>query len=159
MSSGRTHAAANIAVLGLTVIAAPLTLPFPLAVGAITGALLGTITTPDLDLSTRTHEEYRIRKHLGWFIGGLWELFWMHYARTHSHRGSSHAPFVGTWGRWQYVFKRIWWLLAIALYFYGGYVLAHLFVCFSVLFFTFVFHVIQDLTHLALDGWKFHKGH
>lgn len=158
MSDGRTHAKANTIVLGVTVLCAFPALPFPLALGATVGAFAGLILTPDIDLcGVITHEE---RRMLRWFgpLGGMWVAFWYSYARTHSHRGSSHAPFVGTWGRWAYVGKRLWPLMAIALYFYGGFVLAHLFVCFSVLFFTFVFNCAQDVVHLILDGWKFHPG-
>lgn len=156
MSSGRVHALANTAVLVTTVIVTPIYLPLPLAAGAITGALAGLILTPDIDLPGTTHEEIRIYKHLGFFGGGMWQLFWNHYARTHSHRGSSHAPFRGTAGRWWYAFKRLWPVLALALYFFGAVLADYPYECALVVCMVFLFNVLQDLMHLALDGWRYH---
>lgn len=158
MSDGKTHAAANMAVLALTVVVAPVTLPTLFATGAIVGAVLGTITTPDIDLPGTTHEENRIYRRFGFVGGGLWQLFWNHYAQTHSHRGSSHKPFFGTLGRWWYVLKRLWWLLAILLYYHGSFVMAYPIDCLSVIYMAFLFNALQDIVHLILDGWRFHSG-
>lgn len=154
MSSGKIHAAANITALALTALATPFVMPLPLCAGAIIGATLGTLCTPDVDLPGKTHEEVR----LGFIGGGLYQLFWRGYTRTHSHRGSSHAPLTGTAGRWLYVFKRLWWLLAIIIYYqwpifanYPGEWLAFIGM-------MFLFNAAQDVVHLILDGWKYHKG-
>lgn len=152
MANGKTHAAANLVVLGVTLYVVAPRLPVDLATGATVGAILGTLITPDLDLIGRTHEEYRMYRWFGWFGGGLWEWFWRGYAATHHHRGRSHAPITGTLGRWGYVTIRLSPLIALAMYQFRPVWLSWL----SALLMVFVFNVLQDVVHLILDGWKYH---
>ena len=154
MSSGKVHAAANIAVLGATLYLVSPRLPVDLAAGATVGAILGTLITPDIDLIGITHEEYRMYRWFGWLGGGLWWLFWRRYAETHSHRGRSHAPLVGTLDRWGYAAIRLLPLIALALYQLWPMWLAWL----PAALCAFGFNVLQDITHLILDGWKYHPG-
>lgn len=154
MANGKTHAAANIAVLGITLYLVAPRLPVDLAAGATAGAILGTLVTPDIDHHVTTQEEARFYRWFGWLGGGLWQLFWRGYAQTHQHRGRSHAPLVGTLGRWGYVVIRLSPLIALTLYQLWPMWLAWL----PALLCAFLFNVLQDLVHLVLDGWKYHKG-
>lgn len=153
MSSGKVHAAANLVVLGATLYVVAPRLPVDLAVGATVGAIAGLLCTPDLDMEEMTHEEYRMVRWFGWF-GYLWSALWHGYAITHSHRGRSHAPITGTLGRWCYLAIRLSPLIALALYYLWP-VWLH---WFPALFMAFAFNVMQDITHLILDGWKYHPG-
>lgn len=153
MANGRTHAAANLAVLGATLYVIAPRLPVDLAAGATIGAILGTLCTPDIDHHVTTQEERRFYQWFGFIGGGLWELFWRGYARTHPHRGSSHAPIVGTAGRWAYAAIRLSPLIALALYQLWPLWLAWL----PALLCAFLFNVLQDLVHLILDGWKYRR--
>jgi len=154
MANGKTHAAANLVVLGATLYIIAPKLPVDLAIGATAGAIIGTLITPDIDHHVRTQEEQRFYQWFGWLGGGLWQLFWREYAKTHPHRGSSHAPIIGTAGRWGYMAIRLSPLIALALYqmwpMWSTWVPALL--C------AFLFNVLQDITHLILDGWKYHPG-
>lgn len=147
---------ANAVVLGITMVLIAPQLPLPLAAGALAGATAGLILTPDIDHHVRTHEELRMYRHLGIVGGGLWELFWRGYARTHVHRGYSHKPFTGTLGRWWYAFKRLWWLLLILLIYQGAFILSHAVACFAFVYMAYCFHALQDIVHLVLDGWRYH---
>lgn len=153
MANGKTHAAANLVVLGVTLYVVAPRLPVDLATGATVGAILGTLITPDLDLIGRTHEEYRMYRWFGWFGGGLWEWFWRGYAATHHHRGRSHAPITGTLGRWGYVTIRLSPLIALAMYQFWPVWLSW----FPALLMAFAFNVLQDITHLILDGWNYRR--
>lgn len=152
MANGKTHALANLTVLAATLYIVAPRLPVDLATGATVGAILGTLTTPDLDLIGTTHEEYRIYRWFGWLGVNAWQLFWRGYAKTHPHRGSSHAPIIGTWGRWWYVVIRLSPIIALALYQLWPFWLSWM----PALLAAFVFNVLQDITHLILDGWKYY---
>lgn len=153
MSSGKVHAAANLVVLGATLYVVAPRLPVDLAVGATVGAIAGLLCTPDLDMEEMTHEEWRMVRWFGWF-GYLWSSLWHGYAITHRHRGRSHAPIIGTLGRWSYLTIRLLPLIVLALYQLWPLWLAW----FPALLCAFCFNVLQDLVHLALDGWRYHPG-
>lgn len=153
MANGKTHALANTAVLVATVVLVAPNVAAPVGFGAVAGATLGLLLTPDIDHPARTHEERRIYRHGGPVAGWLWQKFWQRYQKTHPHRGSSHRPLAGTLGRWWYILLRLWPIVLLWL-FYGHWqaisVLAFVFACYS-------FHALQDLVHLLLDGGKYHR--
>ena len=75
-----------------------------LAVGYLFGLYVGRRVTPDLDIDeviTRQTRRYLDRHRV---LGWLWRFYWLPYAIIHPHRGISHTPFIGTIGRWLYMF-------------------------------------------------------
>lgn len=153
MASGKTHALWNSAVLIATAVLVAPNVTLPLAAGAVTGATLGLLITPDIDHVKRTHEENRIYKHGGPVIGWLWVMFWRRYQRTHPHRGNSHKPLTGTLGRWRYMLVRLWPLVLLLLYlgeWQPASVLAFVWACYS-------FNALQDIVHLILDRGRYHR--
>lgn len=154
MANGRTHAVANLVLLGVTLYIVAPRLPVDLATGATIGAIVGTLITPDIDHHVTTQEEARFYRWFGFFGGRMWEYFWRGYAATHHHRGRSHAPIIGTLGRWAYLAVRLSPLIVLALYQLYPLWLTWL----PALLCAFVFNVLQDLAHLVLDGWQYHPG-
>lgn len=78
------------------------------------GATIGWAVSPDADVDHATVEElwWDQIPFVGRWIGTGWQMFWLFYARSHSHRGISHWPLLGTAGRAAYIAL---WLLAIEL--------------------------------------------
>lgn len=109
MATGRVHEKAGqvtlVAGAGLTLLAVAdqpaLVLPgFAFMAGLVNGFLV----TPDIDLPTITREEQRILgvPAIGPVLGRAWVVFWLAYAKTFVHRGTSHFPIVGTFTRAAY---------------------------------------------------------
>lgn len=87
------------------------------AIGYLFGLYVGRRVTPDLDIDeviTRQTRRYLDRHRV---LGWLWRFYWLPYALIHPHRGVSHAPFIGTIGRWIYMFTLPVVACAILLYF------------------------------------------
>lgn len=148
MSNGRTHAAVAGVALVATVIATPFVangVGIDIAAGLVIGAMAGFLATPDLDLECTTHEEIRVFRHCGRMIGRFYVWFWMSYARHHSHRGSSHRPFVGTAGRWWHVWLHTLFLPVLLVLVDPKLAIA-----------AFIANSIQDILHLVFDNWHYH---
>lgn len=148
MASGKQHAETtkrNIKLL-LPVAVAATVLGQPVALVVIPGLVVGHLLTPDIDHHHWTHEEWRIcrfNRLLGW----LWHLYWTPYAYFHKHRGGSHAPILGTLGRFCY----LCWLPFLA----SVYAPEWVWLCWIGLFIGWV---IQDVTHLYYDGLLWGRG-
>jgi len=76
---------------------------FGLAIGATSGLLV----TPDVDLVTKTYEEWRIYNYREW-LGIVWQAFWFPYALVMGHRGVSHWHGVGTLTRMGYFLATVY---------------------------------------------------
>lgn len=78
------------------------------AVGVMTGALLGTLITPDYDVNGSTITEKLMRHYLG-VVGDWWVAEWHLYALWNKHRGRfSHKHLIGTVTRAIYLIWRLW---------------------------------------------------
>jgi uncharacterized metal-binding protein len=144
MADGRTHARiANGVTLAVSAAALPVGVhDSAAALALMAGAVCGWAMTPDLDIEHRTHEEWRLWR-LSPIIGAVWTLYWLPYAWTIPHRHwLSHAPGVGTLIRMLYVG---WWIPLIAPVDWRFVVVMWLAWC------------VQDIAHLAADGWRFHS--
>lgn len=87
------------------------------AFGFLFGLYVGRRVTPDLDIDeviTRQTRRYLDRHR---WLGKLWRFYWLPYALIHPHRGISHTPFVGTSGRWVYMFTVPVFVCGLGLYF------------------------------------------
>lgn len=125
------------------------------AFGLLFGLYVGRRVTPDLDIDeviTRQTRRY-IKRHriLGW----LWRFYWLPYALIHPHRGISHTPFIGTSGRWIYMFTVPVVIFAVILYFIlieTQISLLFVLSCYSLFWVAEYFgQVAQDLLHLWMD--------
>lgn len=117
------------------------------AFGYLFGLYVGRRVTPDLDIDevgTRQTRRYR-RKYrtMGW----VWRFFWWPYAKLHVHRGIAHTPFLGTLGRFVYLF-----IIPISILLYWARVNAFLFFA-CLLFWLWVYagQSSQDLLHIWMD--------
>lgn len=103
-----------------------------------TGSLLGWLITPDIDIPHRTHEEMRLWK-VSPVLGLFWQKYWYAYALLIPHRHwLSHLPGVGTVLRMAYA---LWWLPLVVD------------VPWMILGWVAVGWTVQDVVHLAADGW------
>jgi uncharacterized metal-binding protein len=105
MSSGRTHAAASLALATPTALCVGMATHNPLwGIAAGAGCLLGIPISPDLDIDHKTISEMMFPEP----FRTLWFLWWLPYAKLLKHRSVwSHAPILGTSIRILYMF---WWL-------------------------------------------------
>lgn len=145
MAEGIDHRAATKRNLKLLAVPSLFAVAYdPLALGFPLGLALGHVLTPDIDHPWKTIEELKMYSYNPW-LGRLWYAFWWPYQKTHSHRGISHRPFVGTAERFFYL---LWlpWLLTAGL---GWQV--HVF-----WLFLYIGWCWQDFTHLRLDRRKPH---
>lgn len=143
MADGRTHAqTAEKVAIALSASAIPVGYYTneAAALAIMAGAVCGWLMTPDLDIPHRTHEESRMWR-LSPILGVIWQTYWKPYALLIPHRHwLSHAPGVGTAIRMLYIGWPLpllvpsidWWLVLSA----------------------FVAWSIQDVAHLAADGWR-----
>ena len=144
MADGRTHA--KIAS-GVTLAVSAAALPVGVhdaaaALALVVGAVAGFAISPDLDLEGRTEDEARIWR-ISPVLGFLWQTYWYPYALLIPHRHwLSHAPGIGTLIRMLYVG---WWIPLIAPVDWRFVVVMWLAWC------------VQDIAHLAADGWRFHS--
>src|SRR5689334_16791256 len=101
MSSGKVHAHASIA-LSAGFLIGGLLLRDPGCIEYATGALAGTILSPDLDVDAKNLSYKFMRKFK---TETLWSALW-HYYRDSIKHGSplSHLPILGTLGRLAYMF-------------------------------------------------------
>ncbi len=75
------------------------------AIACGAGCLAGVFLSPDLDVPSRTRSEYLVYRYLGRVLGAVWFAFWWLYARLVPHRSPfSHWPFIGTMGRFLYIY-------------------------------------------------------
>jgi len=148
MASGKTHAR----IAGITTVsvcaAAPALVMFgqttpDIAAGLAIGAACGYFVTPDIDIPHRTHEEWRMIRRLP-VLGRLWAAYWAAYGQLFTHRGISHAPFIGTLTRVVYGF---WWVVFVP----WAQLLPFQYAAWS----AFMAWSAQDMLHLAADGFKF----
>lgn len=146
MASGRTHARIAATGVACAIVAShyiAVSLGGDVAAGIVVGAVAGWLVTPDIDHHYRTHEERRIRRRLP-VLGRLWQAYWAPYAVLLEHRGISHAPVIGTATRALYAFWWLWLLPAPVL-------VAHVPLGVA----AFGAWCVQDVAHLAADGWRF----
>jgi uncharacterized metal-binding protein len=144
MADGQTHARiASGVTLAVSVAALPVGVhDSTTALAMMAGAVCGWLMTPDLDIEHRTHEEWRLWR-LSPVIGAVWTLYWLPYAWAIPHRHwLSHAPGIGTLIRMLYVG---WWIPIIVPVDLRFVVVMWLAWC------------VQDIAHLAADGWRFHS--
>jgi len=165
MASGKEHAKAakratkTVAAMsyGMTIAATlPGDMTSPEAGAAFISATLivlgmkqGEHVDPDYDMLTITKSE-RDKLDRRPFLGRVWLAWWAGYGALFTHRGLSHAPFVGTATRVFWLYWPVIMLLALVVY--EGYLkLADL----SVLIPFLLGWALQDMVHLHKDGWKF----
>ena len=144
MADGRTHARiASGVTLAVSVAALPVGVhDSAAALALIVGAVAGFAISPDLDLEGRTEDEARMWR-ISPVLGFLWQTYWYPYALLIPHRHwLSHAPGIGTFIRMLYVG---WWIPLIAPVDWRFVVVMWLAWC------------VQDIAHLAADGWRFHS--
>jgi len=121
-----------------------------LSLGLLGGAWMGWWLTPDIDLPSTTHEEYRAM-HAG-FIGALWVAAWTPYAFLVPHRSIYSHSIIGTAIRYAMLLVATFALWAIASLVLGLYNI-HLDYPWSVAHVSFfVGLAIQDSFHYMLDG-------
>lgn len=122
------------------------------ALAGIAGAAVGLLIDPDLDMhNITTYSEQRIYK-ASWLLGVAWECFWYPLARIIPHGSMwSHLPPLCTGVRLLYILAWVWavsallgvnsldmWQRAWLPYALHG----------------FAWWALQDLVHLAGDGFK-----
>ena len=128
---------------------------FITAFGFLFGLYVGRRVTPDLDIDeviTRQTRRYLKRhRRLGW----LWRIYWLPYALIHPHRGISHTPFIGTSGRWVYMFTGPFLGCGVALYFLlinSRINILFAVSCYLIFWIAEYFgQVAQDLLHIWMD--------
>ena len=149
MASGKVHARVAVGVMCVTAAVSPYiaqSISVYAAGGAAAGAVAGWLVTPDADIPHRTHDERRMIRRLG-FAGRLWVAYWAPYGQLFTHRGISHVPFLGTLTRALYA---LWWLpfvvdaLPVPVPVPVPFVVAML-----------AAWCVQDLAHIAADGWDY----
>lgn len=107
MSDGKTHGKitvtlAPVAAAGAFYFSGSITQ----AAVAMGGCLFGLLVDPDLDIENITASELRVFSLFGLFIGKLWVLFWLPYAKVIEHRDRlSHGFLLGTFGRVAYLYS------------------------------------------------------
>lgn len=70
-----------------------------------TGAVMGTVVSPDQDVDTGNYCIYVVRVLCGDFVSRLYQLYWMPYSLLVPHRSFiSHSPIIGTAIRFAYLF-------------------------------------------------------
>lgn len=117
------------------------------------GMIVGIYVTPDLDVDAGNISHKKIRVRYGKKAHWAWKSYWKAYAKGHKHRGDSHKPVIGTWGRWWYALKRgglvAWLLLTGVLWLtYNEWLIPWLIVL-SVA--AFLGNALQDIGHILFD--------
>ena len=143
MASGKTHARVAVVVMCVTAAISPYIaqeIGAQAAGGVVAGAVAGWLVTPDADIPHRTHDEWRMIRRLP-VLGRLWVAYWSPYGELFTHRGISHAPVIGTLTRALYA---LWWLPFVAETLPVPFLVAML-----------AAWCVQDMAHLAADGWRF----
>lgn len=150
LASGKVHAQAADSVILAGSIASFALLPWQLAVLATSGLVIGKYANPDVrdQEDVRNHAEHLIGRQLGCLFGWLWTAYWFPLAWLIPHRHwASHLPGVATIIAWVYMFgpwlaliaaldpNRLWIVVVIACWTLPGW-------------------FVQDVVHLALDGWR-----
>jgi uncharacterized metal-binding protein len=147
MADGVAHARASVRVAYVvTIVAGSVAVVLhPVAAGAVMGAWLAVLATPDLDHHVRTFDEDRMRR-FNVIVGWVWWLYWWPYERLVPHRGSSHTWPKGTVVRLAYL---LWALIAItALLFAVEYPMEWIAWWLT----TFGGWTVVDMRHLWMDG-------
>lgn len=106
MSTGKTHSGISTGTaLGVLIGAgAASSMGLEATVLAASGALLGVVLTPDLDVDERCISHYYIRKFFGRIAEMWWYWLWHPYSLAMSHRGFwSHFPVISTLLRLTYM--------------------------------------------------------
>lgn len=160
MPSGATHEKLGLLTLGAGAIwlvgSAVAGLDhMPVRAAVVAGLGFGILLTPDIDLTTRTHEERRML-HIPIF-GRMWIAFWASYSWWFEHRGLSHWPVVGTLTRLFWLCRPIFGMLAVLILFHYSSVI-HVEVTQELgplfrwwMFPFFVGWTLQDLVHETAD--------
>lgn len=157
MASGKTHARiAGVVAVGTAVASPWLAAEYgaDAAVGAVAGALMGYLVTPDLDHHFRTHEEQRIKRIP--IVGQYWLDLAAGYASRYRHRGVSHVLILGTVTRIWYAGRRLFadalFAAAVVYAMIGTWVtLPPVHLSAVALIMTFVFWCVQDALHILTD--------
>ena len=117
MPSGKVHEQVGMVALaagGAALLFAPPLRDYAIdtRLSVFAGMAFGIILTPDIDLTTRTHEE---RRMMGIPIfGKMWIAFWASYSWWFNHRGISHVPILGTLTRLFWMARPVLGFAAIA---------------------------------------------
>lgn len=123
--------------------------------GAVSGAVMGFLITPDIDHPWYTVEEQRIAKGCGPAALVLWSLFWLPFVAVRHRSKITHSWPLAT------ALKQLWltaWALVVVFvlnYALGVSVplreedLAYMFLAWLAMFLGWS---VQDLVHLVLDG-------
>lgn len=150
MASGKRHAEAAHRVLLATLFAVAIVLLQPPAQWVIVGLIIGHFATPDVrdQQKKRNHAEHLVDRHFGRIAGRLWTWYWEPLARIIPHRHwASHLPGPAT------LIAAVWlygpWL-ALAWWFDMPWFSTALLAA----KWTLPGWFIQDVVHLALDGWR-----
>ena len=98
MPSGRIHSITNI-VVGLSGSATMLLLSRGVEeiAGISTGAVIGILLSPDLDVDNGNIADYMIKRYTGGIVETVWTMLWTVYRKAFKHRSFlSHFPLVST---------------------------------------------------------------
>lgn len=126
-------------------------LPPITATAVACGLVIGKYANPDVrdQSDVRNHAEHLLDRQLGCLFGWLWTMYWFPMAKAIPHRHwASHLAGPATLIAWVYMFCPLVALVAIGA---PDYLVVALIVAVWALPGWFV----QDVVHLALDGWRF----
>lgn len=139
-------------LVGASAVGLALDVPVLMAicVGFYVGLRVGRVVDPDLDHPAITLTE-RAAYNRSRLLGSIWRWYWSGYARSHVHRGVSHVPILGTWGRWWRLLLLPCALSAVVSSQIGDAALSAV-----ILFWIaeFAGQSWQDLVHLHKDNWR-----
>lgn len=155
MANGKGHAAAaNVVIVAGSITAAAaigagVLHPLPAAI-LVSGLVIGKYANPDVrdQEDVRNHAEHLIDKHFGCLVGWLWTLLWYPFATRIKHRNwRSHLPGIATFFAWL-------WLFLVPLVACAIFVPSWFDIALVVALLTLPGWAVQDLVHLAQDGWR-----
>src|SRR3990167_3693586 len=149
MPSGKIHSITNI-VVGLSGFATMLLLSRGVEEisGISTGAVIGILLSPDLDVDNGNIADYMIKRYTGGIVETAWTMLWTVYRKAFKHRSFlSHFPLVSTIIRIAYL-GALYLLIATPLHWLSGIVRIDwpLF-----LWWCFIGLVLADSAHYGLD--------
>lgn len=102
MPNGRCHSAATVAAT--SALLSYFMAGNEWAIWSACGAFMGLVVEPDLDQDYQAAPMGTIRQTGGRWMVLVWQLYWTPYARIFPHRSLwTHAPIVGTLGRFLYM--------------------------------------------------------
>lgn len=118
--------------------------------GFIVAGVFSRFVSPDFDIVDVTVESKHKVYRLNWFLGMLWEVYWLPYGLLNRHRGRSHK-WLGTVERCLYLY----WLPMLSFYQIG---IQYPYLQGTILLFwlaVFVGHGVVDRAHVRLDRMRY----